>query len=244
MYEQQNIWMNATEGAKLMGCTRDNLTTLIKVYNEYLDGEAEMRRGRGRGGRQWWITKNGLGIIMSKKGMRRHNNYNVSNTPLIDESDRLKEIRDREQAFKKAVIHKEKKQKKSSGLQSKYLNDPFIKMRMKQIDLEEENKALKRELATLRSVEDPKLPIPLPEKTERMEVNEWIREIAGEGEVYADTWNALYKEFSIRTQTNWSLRAERANQKVLDFIEEQGMMPQLHQLAKIMHQNYFKVKKG
>lgn len=228
----------------MLNCTRDNLTALIKKYIEYLEGEAEMRRGRGRGGRQWWITMDGLGILMDVKGMRRHNNENVSNTQLMDDPDKLKQVRERERQFKEAVLEKKKEEKRHTGLDQVYLNDPFIKMRMEQIDLEIENQKLKEELAALKSTEEQpeQISMPLPDKTERMEVNELVRDIARAGESFARTWDELYKEFSIRTGTNWSLRAYRSEKKTIDVIEEAGCISQLLELAKIMHRNYFNGK--
>lgn len=84
--------------------------------------------------------------------------------------------------------------------------------------------------------------IPLAEVRQRL--NQLVRKGNDNDNAFCGQWSFLYKEFNLLKHMNVQQRARSANMSVLDYIEKNGMMYELFDLAcKLYHRSYEKLMK-
>jgi hypothetical protein len=73
---------------------------------------------------------------------------------------------------------------------------------------------------------------PAPEKSTRAKINQIVRNYVSRTNVeYRSVWQQLYKELYYRCGVNVSIRAKHRNANLLDVVEEDGLIEQLHAIA-------------
>lgn len=125
---------------------------------------------------------------------------------------------------------------------SGFASDPIIAMRITQLEQEERLNRLEHleEKRAIEAIESEKLLLSLPEPTKQAP-KRTVRSLVVEcvtlhaksnGIPHNIVWSKLYKEYSIRTKINLSIRAKASKLSVLEYVEQNEDIEILYAIAK------------
>lgn len=81
-------------------------------------------------------------------------------------------------------------------------------------------------------IEERRALLPAPALEPRQRINMLVREYSAKtGESFSASWGGLYREFGYRTRSNPGVSARNRGMTTLDYIEAEGLLPELEAVA-------------
>jgi len=81
-------------------------------------------------------------------------------------------------------------------------------------------------------IEDRKILLPAPKKSDRDNLNQIIRSYAKNNELnFGEVWGKLYQEVYYRLNINLKIKAKNKKLSIIDFAENEGLLPELLSIA-------------
>lgn len=81
-------------------------------------------------------------------------------------------------------------------------------------------------------IEDRKILLPAPKKSDRDNLNQIIRSYAKNNELnFGEVWGKLYQEVYYRLNINLKIKAKNKKMSIIDFAENEGLLPELLSIA-------------